>query len=146
MWQVESSQDRFRYSRSQQLIQEPPRGDNPHFCVSLLSLRPSPIFTFLRLALLTTIYNHLSLICVREPLEMASAVSLPLKSIAFATSLILAAGGSRIKYRDLLIRTFTGPGSYSRTAVIALLLINVKNWPFAWTVRADPSHENRVRC
>lgn len=92
------------------------------------------------------IYDHISLIYFREPFEMASAVSLPLKSVAFASSLILAAGGSRIRYRDLLIRAFTGPGSYSRTAVIVLLLINIKNWPFVWTVRAYLSHENRVRC
>lgn len=65
---------------------------------------------------------------------MASAVSLPLKSIAFVSSIILATGGSRIKYRNLVVRTFTGPGSYSRTAAIALLLINVKNWPFVWSV------------
>ena len=77
---------------------------------------------------------------------MASAVRLPLKSIIFASSIILAAGASRIQSRDLLLRTFTGPGSYSRTAVIVLLLINIKNLPFVWTVRAYLSHENEVGC
>jgi hypothetical protein len=66
---------------------------------------------------------------------MASAASLPLKSIGFASAILLAAGGSRIQFRDLLVRTFTGPGRNSRIAVIALVLANVKNLPFVWTVR-----------
>lgn len=66
---------------------------------------------------------------------MASAASLPLKSIGFVSTILMAAGGSRIQFRDLLVRTFTGPGRNSRIAIIALVLANVKSLPFVWTIR-----------
>jgi hypothetical protein len=101
---------------------------------SFLSLPVAYIIFLLRRCLLLGEISTLLPSSYQPFLEMASAASLPLKSIAFVSSIILAAGGSRIQYRDLLVRTFTGPGSYKRTALIALLLINIKNWPFVWTV------------
>ena len=69
---------------------------------------------------------------------MASATRLPLKSLAFTTALVLSAGASRVNLRNLIINTFTGPGSYSRLAAVLLVLANLKNVPFAWHVRIAP--------
>jgi hypothetical protein len=65
---------------------------------------------------------------------MASATSLPLKSIAFTTALVVTAGTSRLNIQSLLVKTFTGPGSYSRIAVLAVILANLKNLPWVWHV------------
>jgi hypothetical protein len=77
---------------------------------------------------------------------MASTARLPLKSIAFATSLILAAGTSQIQLRDLIFRTFTGPGSYSRIAIIGVLLANLKNAPLVWHVGVYQSICTSGKC
>lgn len=68
---------------------------------------------------------------------MASATRLPLKSIAFTTALVVAAGSSRINLRALLTSTFTGPGSYSRIAALLVVVANLKNVPFAWHVSSS---------
>lgn len=65
---------------------------------------------------------------------MASATRLPLKSILFTTAIVASTGASRINLRNLLIRTFTGPGSYSRIAAILIVLVNLKNVPGTWHV------------
>lgn len=67
---------------------------------------------------------------------MASATRLPLKSIGFAILIIGSAGASRTNLRNLLTRTFTGPGKYSRIAAALLLLLNLKSLPFVWHVSA----------
>lgn len=66
--------------------------------------------------------------------NMASATRLPLKSIAFTTTLALGVGASRVDLRNLLLRMFTGPGSKSRIAFAFIVLLNLKNVPFAWHV------------
>ncbi|KAF8851908.1 hypothetical protein BDZ45DRAFT_678732 [Acephala macrosclerotiorum] len=66
---------------------------------------------------------------------MASATRLPVKSIALSTAIVLAAGSSRLNLRNLIINTFTGPGSYSRIAAALLVLANLKNVPWAWHYR-----------
>lgn len=66
---------------------------------------------------------------------MASATSLPLKSIAFSVSLILGTAASRVNLRNLLVSTFTGPGSKSRTFAVLVILANLKNVPFGWHFR-----------
>ncbi|RDW58050.1 hypothetical protein BP6252_13461 [Coleophoma cylindrospora] len=66
---------------------------------------------------------------------MASATQLPLKSITFTTALLVAAGLSRVNIHKLLVGTFTGPGSYSRIAILAVVLANLKNVPYAWHFR-----------
>jgi len=65
---------------------------------------------------------------------MASATRLPLKSILFTTAIVASTGASRVNLRNLLIRTFTGPGSYSRIAAILIVLANLKNVPGTWHV------------
>ena len=69
---------------------------------------------------------------------MASATKLPLKSMVLASSvaipIVLGASASRVNLRNLVIRTFTGPGSYSRVVAAILILTNLKNVPFAWHV------------
>jgi hypothetical protein len=68
------------------------------------------------------------------PLDMASASRLPLKSLAFTTTLVLALGISRTNILNVLLNTFTGPGRYRRIAVTVILLANLKNLPFGWHV------------
>ncbi|CZT09280.1 uncharacterized protein RCO7_04101 [Rhynchosporium graminicola] len=66
---------------------------------------------------------------------MASANRLPLKSIAFTSAIVVAAGASKVSFRNLLTSTFTGPGSYSRILAALIVLANIKNVPFAWHYR-----------
>ncbi|KAK6584033.1 hypothetical protein PZA11_003763 [Diplocarpon coronariae] len=76
---------------------------------------------------------------------MASASSLPLKSIAFTTALVVGAGASQISIRRFLANTFTGPGSYSRMLATLIVLLNLKNAPFAWHVRLPPPARRETR-
>ncbi|RDL37485.1 Thioesterase ester dehydrase-isomerase [Venustampulla echinocandica] len=66
---------------------------------------------------------------------MASATRLPLKSILLATSLVLGVSASRIQLRSAVLNTLTGPGKYSRIAVILVIFANIKNVPFVWHYR-----------
>ncbi|KAL3424564.1 capsule polysaccharide biosynthesis protein [Phlyctema vagabunda] len=66
---------------------------------------------------------------------MASATRLPLKSLTFTALVLIGAGASRVNLRNVLVNTFTGPGSYSRIVAIAVVLANVKNFPWAWHYR-----------
>jgi hypothetical protein len=68
-------------------------------------------------------------------MNMASATATPWKSILFATTVILGVSAKGLNIRDLLIRAFTGPGSYSRIVAATLVLANLKNLPWAWHVR-----------
>lgn len=67
-------------------------------------------------------------------INMASAARIPLKTVLFTATLALGVSASRVNLRDFLIRTFTGPGSYSRIIAATLVLANLKNVPFAWHV------------
>lgn len=73
---------------------------------------------------------------------MASATRLPLKSLGFTIILVAGAGASRANLRKVLIDTFTGPGSYSRIAVVIALLLNFKSLPFVWHVSTRASATN----
>ena len=74
-------------------------------------------------------------------MNMASAaakISLtggPLKTVLFTATLLAGVGAARLNIRNLLVRTFTGSGSYSRIIATILVLANLKNVPFAWHVR-----------
>ncbi len=65
---------------------------------------------------------------------MASSTRLPMKTILLTTTLVAGASISRLNLKSLLLSTFTGPGSYSRILVTAIVLANLKNVPFAWHV------------
>lgn len=67
-------------------------------------------------------------------LKMASATRLPLKSIAFTTAVVAAAGISHVNIQKLLSDVFTGPGSYSRIAATVVILANLKSLPGVWHV------------
>lgn len=75
------------------------------------------------------------------PTIMASATRLPLKSIAFTTAVVVAAGASKVSFKNLAVSTFTGPGSYSRIVATLIVLANLKNGPFVWHVCNLPSPE-----
>ncbi|ESZ91385.1 hypothetical protein SBOR_8237 [Sclerotinia borealis F-4128] len=66
---------------------------------------------------------------------MASATRLPLKSILFTTAVVAAAGASHVNLQNLLVDTFTGPGSYSRIAATVVILANLKSLPGVWHIR-----------
>lgn len=65
---------------------------------------------------------------------MASATSLPVKSIAFTTSLLAGVTASRVDLQKLVVSNFTGPGSKSRIFAALVILANLKNVPSAWHV------------
>lgn len=83
-------------------------------------------FDFLQDYWLSKLETHL--------LTMASATRLPLKSIAFTTAVVAAAGISHVNIQKLLSDVFTGPGSYSRIAATVVILANLKSLPGVWHV------------
>ncbi|KAH8596376.1 hypothetical protein B0O99DRAFT_570506 [Bisporella sp. PMI_857] len=66
---------------------------------------------------------------------MASAIALPLKTIAGVSALAITIAGSKVNFRRLIHDFVTGPGNKSRIAALLLVLANIKNIPFVWHYR-----------
>ncbi|KAG9247378.1 hypothetical protein BJ878DRAFT_435483 [Calycina marina] len=66
---------------------------------------------------------------------MASAGTLPLKSIAGLSLLAITVAGSRVNINALLKDFLTGPGNKSRIFALLVFLANLKSVPFVWHYR-----------
>ncbi|KAI6248330.1 putative thioesterase atnL [Erysiphe necator] len=65
----------------------------------------------------------------------AKTQRLPVKLVLFVLTWALFYSASRLNIPRILKHVVSGPGSYSRIAVILLLIINLKNFPLIWHLR-----------